>query len=123
MSAVRVDATHNNPVLNVFICLLYWEIQPKAQSTLIQEQPSYNTVQFNVLATFRKLISTAEYYTDASLLRVPLVQEFKVDTNRAKKRWLLAYTLIHNPSLIELRKRSSKDNLLVDPDVNQSDLV
>ena len=121
MSVVSVDATHNNPVLNVFIYLLCWEIQPKAQSTLIQEQPSHNTVQFNVLATFRKLTST-EYYTDASPLRAPLVQEFKEDTNRAKKWWFLAYTLIHNPSLIELRKKSGKDNLL-DPDVSQSDLV
>ena len=122
MSVVWVDATHNNPVLNVFIYLLCWEVQPKAQSTLIQEeQPSHNTIQFSVLTAFKKLTST-EYYTDASLLRVPLVQEVKVDTNRAKKRWLLAYTLIRNPSLIELRRRSDKDNL-VDPDVSQSDLV
>ena len=33
-----MDATHNNPVLNVFICLLYSEIQAKAQSTLTQEE-------------------------------------------------------------------------------------
>jgi len=29
--------------------------------------------------------------------------------NRAKKRWQLAYTLVRNPDLIELRKRVDQD--------------
>ena len=120
-----MDATHNNPVLNVFIWILYSENQAKPQSTLIQdEQHSYNTVLLNVLGGFRKITST-EHYSDVSSLRAPLIQAAKVDNNnRAKKRWLLAYTLICNPSLIELRKRSGlKMKNLVDPDVSQSDLV
>ena len=37
MAVLSVDATHNNPVLNVFIYLLSLEVQAKAQSTLRQE--------------------------------------------------------------------------------------
>ena len=40
-------------------------------------------------------------------MNVPLVVEQNSDviTSRAKKRWYLAYTLVHNPDLIELRRR------------------
>lgn len=37
MSVLSVDATHNNPVLNVFIYLLSLNVEAKAQSTLIQQ--------------------------------------------------------------------------------------
>lgn len=37
MSVLSVDATHNNPVLNVFIYLLSLEVQAKAQYTIKQE--------------------------------------------------------------------------------------
>ena len=45
-----MDATHNNPVLNVFIYLLHSEIQAKAEYTLIQEgQPSgKHVILFNM---------------------------------------------------------------------------
>ena len=124
MSVVSVDATHNNPVLNAFIWILYSENQAKPQSTLIQdEQHSHNTVLLNVLGGFRKITPT-EHYSDVSSLRAPLIQAAKADTNRAIKWWLLAYTLIRNPSLIELRKRSGlRMNNMVDPDVSRSDLV
>jgi len=36
-SVVSVDATHNNPVLNVFIYLLFLEAKVKAQSAVAQE--------------------------------------------------------------------------------------
>ena len=125
MSVVSVDATHNNPVLNVFIYLLYLENQAKEHCTLTQEEESSgkHVIVFTVLAAFRKLTST-EYYTEASPLRAPPIQAVTLDTSRAKKWWLLAYTLIRNPSMIELRKRSGKEmDNLVDPDVSQSDLV
>ena len=124
MSVVTVDATHNNPVLNVFIWILCSENQAKPQPTLIQdEQHSHNTVLLNVLGGFRRITST-EHYSDVSSLRAPLIQAAKADTNRAIKWWLLAYTLIRNPSLIELRKRSGlRMNNMVNPDVSQSDLV
>ena len=124
MSVVTVDATHNNPVLNVFIWILYSVNQAKPQSTLIQdEQPFHNTIPLKVLGAYSKLTST-EHYSDVGSLRAPLIQAAKADTNRAIKWWLLAYTLICNPSLIELRKRSGlRMNNLVDPDVSQSDLV
>jgi len=39
-----------------------------------------------------------------------VVGEQKSDvTSRAKKRWYLAYTLVRNPDLIELRRRSNQD--------------
>ena len=42
--------------------------------------------------------------------------DIKVNTSRAKKWWFLAYTLIRNPDLIKLRKRSGMEtDSLVDP--------
>lgn len=50
-----------------------------------------------------------KYYN--SSLSIPLVveQNGEVTTSRAKKRWYLAYTLVRNPYLIELRRRDHQD--------------
>ena len=80
------------------------------------------------MAAIRKLTVT-KYYADVGSLNAPLVHPVsydnsKVNTSRAKKWWFLAYTLIRNPDLIELRKRGGMEtNKLVDPDVSQSDLI
>lgn len=54
-------------------------------------------------------ITVTKYYSHS--LSIPLVGEQNSDliTNRAKKRWYLAYTLVRNPDLIELRRRGNKD--------------
>ena len=65
-----------------------------------------------VVLTAVKKITTTKYYTDTDL-HLPLVVtdflEDKTSTTRAKKRWQLAYTLVRNPDLIELRRRDSID--------------
>ena len=68
------------------------------------------------MATIRK-ITVTNYYSDVDSLSTPLVQPVReANTSRAKKWWFLAYTMIRNPDLIELRKRSDMErNKLVDP--------
>ena len=75
-----------------------------------------------VSAAIRK-VTVTNYYSDVNSLNAPLVQpaaasydDIKVNTSRAKKWWFLAYTLIRNPDLIKLRKRSGMEtDSLVDP--------
>ena len=54
-------------------------------------------------------ITVTQYYSHS--LNVPLIVEQNSDVinNRAKKRWHLAYTLVRNPDLIELRRRDNQD--------------
>ena len=54
-------------------------------------------------------ITVTKYYNRS--LSSPLLTEQNNDviTSRAKKRWHLAYTLIRNPELIELRRRDKQD--------------
>ena len=80
------------------------------------------------MATIRKITVTS-YYGDVSSLNDPLVQPVnynssQVKASRAKKRWFLAYTLVHNPELIKLRKRDDVKMInIVDQDTSQSDLI
>ena len=62
-------------------------------------------------------VTTTKYYTETRLDIPLIVAASAVDddddittTSRAKKRWLLAYTLVRNPDLIILRKKVSQDN-------------
>ena len=136
MSVLSVDATHNNPVLNVFIYLLSWEVQQSSFRQELQHSSGkhsyYSYCHLFILfvtvavATVIKLTDT-KYYTDVGSLNTPLVQSVsydnsKVNISRAKKWWYLAYTLIRNPDLIELRKRGGME-MKVDQDVSQSDLI
>ena len=54
-------------------------------------------------------ITVTKYYNQS--LSAPLITEQNNDviTSRAKKRWYLAYTLVRNPDLIELRRRDNQD--------------
>ena len=54
-------------------------------------------------------ITVAKYYNLS--LNAPLLteQNNNVITSRAKKRWYLAYTLVRNPKLIELRRKDNQD--------------
>jgi len=60
-----------------------------------------------VVLTAVKKITTTKYYTDTELHLPLAVSGVSTVTSRAKKRWQLAYTLLHNPDLIELRRRES----------------
>ena len=54
-------------------------------------------------------ITVTKYY-NISLSAPSLTEQNNgVITSRAKKRWYLAYTLVRNPKLIELRKRDNQD--------------
>jgi len=55
-------------------------------------------------------ITITQYYNGS--LNAPLLIEqsnYNAATSRARKRWYLAYTLVRNPGLIELRRRDQKD--------------
>ena len=63
MAVLSVDATHNNPVLNVFIYLLSLEVQAKAQSTFRQElQQSSGKHEYCILMLMFILDSCIGYY-------------------------------------------------------------
>jgi len=62
-----------------------------------------------------KKVTTTKYYSETQI-HVPLIMAASAVgdddiafVNRAKKRWQLAYTLMRNPHLIELRKRVDQD--------------
>ena len=59
------------------------------------------------MLTAVKKITTTKYYTDTELHLPLAVTGVSIVTSRAKKRWQLVYTLVHNPDLIELRRRES----------------
>jgi len=68
-----------------------------------------------VVLTAVKKITTTKYYSETQI-HVPLIMAVSAigddnifNTSRAKKRWQLAYTLIRNPDMIELRKRVDQD--------------
>ena len=81
---------------------------------------------FHIVTLAASLTSTTD---DEDPLKAPLVKSVKyvnntLNTSRAKKWWLLAYTLIRNPDLIKLRKRSDAEIInVVDPDVSLGDLI
>ena len=64
------------------------------------------------MLTAVKKITTTKYYTDTDL-QLPLVVTTSLgdstSANTAKKRWHLAYTLIRNPDLIELRRKDTPE--------------
>jgi len=61
-----------------------------------------------VVLTAVKKITTSKYYTDTNL-NLPIPSVGVTVTSKAKKRWQLAYTLVRNPDLIELRRRGSNE--------------
>ncbi|XP_065912813.1 stimulated by retinoic acid gene 6 protein-like [Dysidea avara] len=104
---VVVDSIHNNPVMNVFVYLLSLSAE-RAKRKPVEQQLQHSSV---VLTAVKK-ITTTKYYTDTDLhipLEVTTSQGGLTSTTRAKKRWQLAYTLVRNPDLIELRRRDSID--------------
>ena len=72
------------------------------------------TVPLSIVET----ITITQYYNTNGSLNAPLLteQSNEVATSRAKKRWHLAYTLLRNPELIELRRRDHEDE---DIDINK----
>ena len=54
-------------------------------------------------------ITVTKYYNRSLSAPLLIEQNNDVITSRAKKRWHLAYTLVRNPDLIQLRRRS-RDN-------------
>ena len=52
------------------------------------------------------------YYQDTQINTVHPVNEYKLKPlkSKARKMWYLAYTLVRNPDLLELRRRSSMDS-------------
>ena len=118
-----VDSIHNNPVMNVFVYLLSLSAE-RAKRKPVEQQlqhssGKYDTIIMCILSVFVvvvltavKKITTTKYYTDTDLhipLEVTTSQGGLTSTTRAKKRWQLAYTLVRNPDLIELRRRDSID--------------
>ncbi|XP_065912817.1 stimulated by retinoic acid gene 6 protein-like [Dysidea avara] len=108
---VVVDSIHNNPVINVFVYLLSVIAETKSKSMEEEFQDS------SVVLTAVKKITTTKYYSETQL-HIPLVMAASAIgddditiTNRAKKRWQLAYTLVRNPDLIELRKKVDQDEV------------
>ena len=68
------------------------------------------------LSIVEKITVTQYYNTNGSLNAPRLTEQLQnndVATSRAKKRWYLAYTLLRNPELIELRRRNH-DNKDID---------
>lgn len=82
-----------------------------------------------MLAAIRKITVTKYYNANVDSMNDPLVQrvsydDTKTNISRAKKWWYLAYTLIHNPDLIELRKRDGVEtNDKLYTDVSQGDFI
>ena len=54
-------------------------------------------------------ITITQYYSGPLSAPLLTVQNNTAATGRAKKRWYLAYTLLRNPELIELRRRDHQD--------------
>jgi len=56
-------------------------------------------------------IRNRDYYDESSvpLLNSDLTDDNYITTSRAKKKWYLAYTLLHNPQLIELRRKDYRN--------------
>ena len=113
ISVLKIDVNHNNPVLNVFIHLLLKEKYDRSESKSFSGK--HTTACSSILTTllYLYLVMTSFFNKirnrDNDESNVPLLNSGSTDDHyiisKAKKRWYLAYTLIHNPQLIELRRR------------------
>ena len=75
----------------------------------------YYTVPLSIV----EKITVTQYYSINGSLNTPLLTEQlelnnDVATSRAKKRWYLAYTLLRNPELIELRRNHKLEDKDID---------
>jgi len=92
LAYIQVEASHTNPILNVFAHLLMTQVESNRKS-------SYSR---SLSATYPDtyILARNDNYT------VPLVmnQLDRGGSNMARRRWYVAYTLLRNPKLIELRR-------------------
>ncbi|XP_065912815.1 stimulated by retinoic acid gene 6 protein-like isoform X2 [Dysidea avara] len=100
LSYVQVEASYTNPVMNMFVHLLVVQIEGKS-SRGISQSSSYpgNT---NLSAT------SGRHYGATPLLEADELIEVNY---MARRRWHLAYTLLRNPQLIELRRGPTTEYL------------
>jgi len=105
LSYVQVEAAYNNPVMNVFVNLMMAEIEWKSYRKSFQSSCKfilYPSMWYPIVAAHLSIINSSasnnRHYgcTKANKL-------FEVN-DMARRRWHLAYTLLRNPQLIELRR-------------------
>ncbi|KAK7009096.1 stimulated by retinoic acid 6 protein isoform X1 [Biomphalaria glabrata] len=114
LSMLLVDNAHNNPSMRVFAHLLWTRVLSRR---LRQRRPteSFNDKSPLTSSTQNKRKSN----TDSTSLDSPMsnpwtfceyVEEFRL-SNKSRKRWFLAYTLMNNMELRKLRKHELAKSL------------
>ncbi|XP_065906774.1 stimulated by retinoic acid gene 6 protein-like isoform X2 [Dysidea avara] len=102
LSVVRVDAAYNNPVMNTFVYLLSQTVRGN----------SVNPTGLLNRFTYQKRYTVSSDHTPVTI-------------GKARKMWHLAYTLLRNPELIELRKNEVivSKSVFFTKELNSSDLL
>ncbi|KAK3612348.1 hypothetical protein CHS0354_011067 [Potamilus streckersoni] len=103
VSMLIVDFTHNNPIVRVFCSvLLKTDVGELKQQTI-----AHRTVQNS---TYIKIIAL-------------LIPQYYQGHSRARTKWLLAYTLIKNPSIVGTRKRALSGIVLMKTSSERPDVI
>ncbi|KAK3612339.1 hypothetical protein CHS0354_011057 [Potamilus streckersoni] len=100
---LMVDFTHNNPIMRVFCSVLL-----KAAARENDERSNEHTTVQNAT------------YGEIGELAFPRQYQGK---SRARTKWLLAYTLMKNPSVVGMRKNSLPGIVLMDASSVRTDVI
>ncbi|XP_065912816.1 stimulated by retinoic acid gene 6 protein-like [Dysidea avara] len=95
LSYVQVEASYTNPVMNVFVHLVMAQIEGKSSSS--SQSSSHPGVTNSSAAGGTAPLLAADELIDVN--------------DMARRRWYLAYTLLRNPQLIELRRGPTTEYL------------
>jgi len=111
-----VEAAYTNPVMNVFVNLLMAQIEGKS-CRRGSSQSSCKVIQcssmyYLIVAAYPNIINSSvsnnRHYGTTPLLKANRLIEVNC---MARRRWHLAYTLLRNPQLIELRRGPTSEYL------------
>jgi len=104
LSYVQVEAAYTNPVMNVFVHLLMAQAEGKftrGNFKLFCEAIHCPSMCYPIVAAY-----PGQHYGATPLLEANELVEVN---DMARRRWHLAYTLLRNPQLIELRRGQSTE--------------
>ena len=110
LSYVQVEASYTNPVLNVFVHLLMVQTVkgPSSgnKSSQLSRKAAHHPYYLRSCCVLDHPNLSGRHYGATPLLEGAQLTE--VD-HKARRRWHLAYTLLRNPQLIELRRGHTRD--------------
>ena len=105
-----MEASYTNPVMNVFVHLVMAQIEGKSSSS---SQSSCKIIYCPSMC--HPIVAAHPGVTNSSAAggTAPLLAADElIDVNdMARRRWYLAYTLLRNPQLIELRRGPTTEYL------------